>query len=193
MLWMIQALAAWLAIVLVYGLVLFQKSAAGHLPGVSIVAWIVTGIAIYGAAGITGKLAAAADVTEAVHIRDSIAADRISTIFLTLAVGLPLGLWRGFYGFMPSGYEDGFAHAIEFGLSSGFMWMLAFTLGSTAWGRWLISVRLWLPVTGRLPWRVVAFLDDAHRRGVLRQAGAVYQFRHAHLQDYLTANGRPNT
>jgi hypothetical protein len=31
----------------------------------------------------------------------------------------------------------------------------------------------------------MAFLEDAHRRGVLRQVGAVYQFRHAKLQQYL--------
>jgi hypothetical protein len=29
------------------------------------------------------------------------------------------------------------------------------------------------------------FLDDAHRVGLLRTAGAVYQFRHAELQDHL--------
>jgi hypothetical protein len=29
------------------------------------------------------------------------------------------------------------------------------------------------------------FLEDAHRRGVLRQAGALYQFRHASLHDRL--------
>jgi hypothetical protein len=29
------------------------------------------------------------------------------------------------------------------------------------------------------------FLADAHRRAVLRQVGAVYQFRHARLQDNL--------
>ena len=29
-------------------------------------------------------------------------------------------------------------------------------------------------------------LEDAYQRGVLRQAGAVYQFRHARLQDHLT-------
>jgi hypothetical protein len=37
----------------------------------------------------------------------------------------------------------------------------------------------------RLPWRLMRFLDDAHRRGILRQAGPVYQFRHARLQSYL--------
>lgn len=29
------------------------------------------------------------------------------------------------------------------------------------------------------------FLDDARTRGVLRTVGAVYQFRHATLQDHL--------
>ncbi|MEV0592861.1 hypothetical protein [Nonomuraea cavernae] len=29
------------------------------------------------------------------------------------------------------------------------------------------------------------FLDDAHRVGLLREVGAVYQFRHAKLQDRL--------
>jgi hypothetical protein len=45
--------------------------------------------------------------------------------------------------------------------------------------------RLWHAHCGRLPLRLMRFLDDAHRRGVLRQVGAVYQFRHARLQDRL--------
>ena len=32
---------------------------------------------------------------------------------------------------------------------------------------------------------LVGFLDDAHKRGVLRQAGAAYQFRHIDLQHRL--------
>ncbi|MFD8079211.1 NACHT domain-containing protein [Streptomyces sp. NPDC059718] len=60
------------------------------------------------------------------------------------------------------------------------------TISLSAWG-WLLTTRLWLCLTGRLPWRLMAFLDDAHRRGVLRQAGAVYQFRHARLQEQLAA------
>ncbi|MGW3820473.1 hypothetical protein [Streptomyces sp. NPDC005046] len=31
----------------------------------------------------------------------------------------------------------------------------------------------------------MAFLDDAHRLGLLRTVGPVYQFRHAELQDHL--------
>lgn len=54
----------------------------------------------------------------------------------------------------------------------------------TIWGRFLLA-RIWLSSRGQLPLKLMQFLDDAHRRGVLRQAGAVYQFRHARLQDRL--------
>lgn len=53
----------------------------------------------------------------------------------------------------------------------------------TAWGQWLICGRLLLPLAGKLPWRTRAFLRDAHERGVLRQSGAFYQFRHSLLQE----------
>ncbi|HEY3711568.1 MAG TPA: BTAD domain-containing putative transcriptional regulator [Amycolatopsis sp.] len=59
-------------------------------------------------------------------------------------------------------------------------------LVTRAWGNYFVN-HLWLAATGRLPWRLMHFLDDAHRRGVLRQAGGVYQFRHARLQERLAA------
>jgi len=49
------------------------------------------------------------------------------------------------------------------------------------------SARLWLAISRRLPWQVMAFLADAHAIGVLRQAGAAYQFRHGLLQQQLSA------
>jgi transcriptional regulator with XRE-family HTH domain len=78
-----------------------------------------------------------------------------------------------------------------FGLALGFVGGigggLGYALSLTAWGQWVVFARVWLPLTGRLPFAVTAFLDDAYRRGVLRRAGAVYQFRHARLQDHLAA------
>ncbi|MEV0697461.1 helix-turn-helix domain-containing protein [Saccharopolyspora sp. NPDC050389] len=62
---------------------------------------------------------------------------------------------------------------------------IAYTAAFTAWGQWVLLARVWLPLTGRLPWPMIAFLEDAYQRGVLRQAGAVYQFRHARLQAHL--------
>ena len=36
------------------------------------------------------------------------------------------------------------------------------------------------------------FLDDAHRLGLLRTVGPIYQFRHAELHDHLAATYRPH-
>jgi hypothetical protein len=85
---------------------------------------------------------------------------------------------------LPSGLVSWLAGGLTFGLTFGLVVGLVTGFGSTCWGRFAI-VRVWLAVRGRLPLRLVAFLDDAHRRGVLRQAGAIYQFRHARLQDHL--------
>jgi hypothetical protein len=43
----------------------------------------------------------------------------------------------------------------------------------------------WHTRRGRLPRDLARFLDDAHRLGLLRAVGTVYQFRHAELQDHL--------
>ena len=52
-------------------------------------------------------------------------------------------------------------------------------------GRRIAIARVWLALRHRLPWPLMDFLADAHQRGVLRQAGAVYQFRHIELQHRL--------
>ncbi|MEU5896485.1 NACHT domain-containing protein [Streptomyces venezuelae] len=62
-------------------------------------------------------------------------------------------------------------------------------LALTAWGQ-LAVARIWLALTGRLPWRLMTFLDEAHRRGVLRQSGAHYEFRHLRMQQRLAAGAQ---
>ena len=64
---------------------------------------------------------------------------------------------------------------------------VGFLLLAGAWGRWFILVRFWLCLRRQVPWRVGTFLEDAHRRGALRQSGAVYQFRHVRIQHHLAA------
>ncbi|MBW1600167.1 AAA family ATPase [Streptomyces sp. JJ38] len=61
---------------------------------------------------------------------------------------------------------------------------LMYGVAVSAWGRYTVA-RLWLAAGGRLPRRLMAFLRDAHRRGVLRQTGGFYQFRHIELRDRL--------
>jgi hypothetical protein len=70
-------------------------------------------------------------------------------------------------------------YGVTFGLAAGTAGVI-----SRAWGS-LCLARIWLALRGHLPWRLMRFLNDAHRRGVLRQSGAVYQFRHATLRDHL--------
>jgi hypothetical protein len=53
-----------------------------------------------------------------------------------------------------------------------------------AWPSYLLTVG-WLGFGHRLPRSLMGFLADAHQRGVLRQVGAVYQFRHIDLQHRL--------
>jgi len=65
--------------------------------------------------------------------------------------------------------------------------LMGFT--ESAWG-WFVLTRCWLVLRGRLPWHLMAFLADAHRREVLRRAGASYQFRHVELQHHLAARPR---
>ncbi|MCE7000242.1 helix-turn-helix domain-containing protein [Saccharothrix sp. S26] len=82
---------------------------------------------------------------------------------------------------------------VVLGLVGGFGGGFGYVISMTAWGQWVVFARFWLPLTGRLPWAVHAFLDDAYRRGVLRRAGAVHQFRHARLQDHLAEGHRDPT
>jgi hypothetical protein len=79
------------------------------------------------------------------------------------------------------------AASLAVGLASGLAVGLAgLTGGSRAWLCCVVAAR-WLAVTGRLPWRLMDFLDDAYRLGLLRTVGPAYQFRHAELQDHLAS------
>ena len=50
-------------------------------------------------------------------------------------------------------------------------------------GRRLVHIRQLKPMALTMPG--CCYLVDAHKRGILRQAGAVYQFRHIELQHRL--------
>ena len=56
--------------------------------------------------------------------------------------------------------------------------------GERAWIVYSVTVG-YAACRGDLPWRLMPFLDDAHRLGLLRAVGPVYQFRHAEFQDHL--------
>jgi NACHT domain len=90
---------------------------------------------------------------------------------LGLSIGLPIGFLIG----PTAGLIAGVALWLVFGP------MFVFT---TASGGYFIAV-LVLRARRKIPARPMRFFEDAHRAGLLRQAGSVYQFRHAELHDYL--------
>lgn len=139
---------------------------------------LVAGIA----AGLHRWLGAPVDVTRSLSPSASLATDRSTALARALLIYLAAVLVGGALPrllALPDAATIG-AYAL---IPTGVV-----TAALSAWGR-LGVARLWLCARGMLPWRLMAFLDEAHRLGVLRQAGAVYQFRHARLQERLALSG----
>jgi hypothetical protein len=76
--------------------------------------------------------------------------------------------------------------------AAGIIGMVVAIVGGAhhAWLAYLIAITI-LALRGELPLRLLAFLDDAHRLGLLRNVGPIYQFRHADLQDHLARSPSP--
>jgi len=104
-----------------------------------------------------------------------------------IAFGRPGGVAYGLAAVVAGGLVFPHARTLSGGLLIGAVFGIATGLAiflSRAWGSFILT-RAWLAMRGKTPLRLMRFLADAHRRAVLRQAGAVYQFRHARLQDNL--------
>jgi hypothetical protein len=71
---------------------------------------------------------------------------------------------------------------VVIGLAAG---LVAWLVYPQSWSSFLAFAQL--AVSDRTPVRLMRFLEDARRCGVLRTVGPVYQFRHARLQDRLAA------
>ncbi|MCF3132448.1 NACHT domain-containing protein [Streptomyces olivochromogenes] len=118
-----------------------------------------------------------------------LARDRRTFCVLTVAGGLAGALASVLatllelgFGVDPAGLAGRFLFGLVFGIPVG----LLIGLARSVWVDFLVA-RIRLALLGHLPWRFMTFLADAHeRRGVLRQVGAVYQFRHIDLQRHLT-------
>jgi hypothetical protein len=74
------------------------------------------------------------------------------------------------------------------GVVAGITIGILFAVGIHGQGKWLLICRIWLPLTGKLPWSVIGFIEDAHRQQVLRQSGGAYQFRHDLLREAIVKN-----
>jgi len=147
----------------------------------SFIVLIATGaVGITLVAGITSKpgfLAEATDPAESLQ-RDRSAAVQIilaAALLAGISGSLVLGTKHGSIGFV-----EGFFGGAAIGISGG----LLFSIWQTSWLAYL-TARAWLTLRHQIPLGLPAFLADAHQRTVLRQEGALYQFRHLELQARL--------
>ena len=100
-----------------------------------------------------------------------------------IAIGVAIGLAAGLVGALTFGHAT-VLHGLGAGFVVGFAFGFGLSVRRTAWPSYMLA-RGWLAWHGNLPWPLMSFLTDAHQRGILRQAGAVYQFRHIELQHRL--------
>jgi hypothetical protein len=128
-----------------------------------------------------------------------LAADRATVLYAWLVGAIPGALTGAYLGFaFRAGHRSGFdslgilryptpllallgalSGCVLSGTGLGLM-----ALGASSWGRF-IWTRLWLAGHGCTPLKLMSFLEDAHKRGVLRQVNGYYEFRHRMLQHYL--------
>ena len=120
-------------------------------------------------------------------------ADRRASVIYGLVFGLASGLFFGFLGWFMflvqggtgfGGLFVGLASGLGFGLCVGFA--AAYAAGQVPQAK-LNELILAVPRPRRGRTHFQHLLEDALGRQVLRQAGTVYQFRHAAIQAYLAA------
>ncbi|MFH8369537.1 NACHT domain-containing protein [Streptomyces sp. NPDC018031] len=143
--------------------------------------FLVAAVATATGAVVGGLRSTTTDLTTAAGPRAVLARDRTSFLVVATAWGLAVGVSAGCAVGLEFGPARGLgvaaADLVAVGLAVGFL--------QTCWGRYTVA-RCRLALTGRLPWRLMTFLADAHEnRHLLRQSGAVYQFRHEALQRRL--------
>lgn len=148
----------------------------------------VVGLVVGGAFGLVMGLAVGLGALWVIPIASSPSAgaassyrvDLRSCIVSGLLTGLAGGLAAGLGAGLKFGPVFGLEAAIAFGLGSGLTILL---LASRAPSVKITELLLMLQGKGRV--RFMHLLEQAVSRQVLRQAGTVYQFRHAELQDLL--------
>ncbi|MBW6433663.1 hypothetical protein KZ829_07895 [Actinoplanes hulinensis] len=137
-----------------------------------------------------GRWLSVPDVTDpdqavAATFRSSLRSERETLLMTTLGAGFAVGAVTAavvaLFGGSPAiaAVLAGLPVTVLAAFGSGAPWV-AYT-----------AARSWLAARGRLPWRLTRFLEDAHRRQVLRQDGPAYRFRHERLRSYLSGDPPP--
>jgi GTPase SAR1 family protein len=153
----------------------------------ALVAAVIGGVAIGMLASLVGSAlfgftAVSDDLAYLTSPGTALARDRRATFGVmagpVITIGAMVGLLMGGGdGSLTEGLVDGLLVVLVLAVSIGL---------DQAWLPFVLT-RVTLAAQRQLPRRLMSFLADAHQRGVLRQDGAVYQFRHIELQRRLAA------
>jgi hypothetical protein len=147
---------------------------------IGLAAGLGTGLLVVCAVGFGG---APGDLARVTSPGAALARDRQAALLLWIVSGLLAGIAASLVtGLVGVGLGVGSGLGIGIGGALGGGGVVS--SGETAWPSYTLT-RGRLALRRRLPWSLMSFLADAHRRGALRQAGAVYQFRHIELQHRL--------
>jgi hypothetical protein len=185
---LVGALAGALVVGLAVGFVLGPMSWIGAMfnimPSLGLVSGSVGGFVgglVFGFLLILFRIESApSDLAVAVSPSALLTRDRKAALLFMLVTGLVAGLVTG----LPLGLVFGPKAGLVAGLVAGLGVGLWLSVIRAAWPSYTLA-RGWLASRRQLPWSLMSFLEDAHQRGVLRQVGAVYQFRHIELQRQL--------
>ncbi|MFI6999337.1 effector-associated domain EAD1-containing protein [Nocardia sp. NPDC050175] len=148
------------------GLVVVAVGTLTTSPRGSLTSWILIALAFAFFMSISYIPAAPTSIEKANSMVPMIRDNRVYNLFFIVSVSIAYSVMLSFVIGNMAGIVGGVAVGLIFGTATNM------------WGRWFIFCRCFLPITGSLPWRIVGFLTDAHQRGVLRQVGPAYQFRH---------------
>ncbi|WP_165960735.1 NACHT domain-containing protein [Actinocrispum wychmicini] len=144
-------------------------------PGQSIVV-IGDGVAAILVVGLTVPVQSAQALGPRALLRGEQATTALTVLLISPLIG-GLTAWL-----MPT---DGWAAASGIALIGG-LGVAVVAVTVSPWGRWVLT-KAALAVMRRFPLSALTFLEDAHRVGVLRQVGGVYQFRHSLLRERLAS------
>lgn len=114
-----------------------------------------------------------AEPTDMTSPRGVLRLDRSATLIYALVVSVPIGLLAMF--------------ASEFVILPTVGLLVGMLMAETRASMRYLAALSHFASRRELPWRLMRFMDDAHRRGVLRRVGGAYQFRHVLVQRRLAA------
>jgi NACHT domain len=138
--------------------------------------WIVfSSVSVLGLISLPGTFIGRSDTSGTVSPEESLHLDRQCDLIVTLSRQSVVGLATWMF--------CGTQIALAFLIYAVTATAVSISVGgqNSFASRSYMDARIWLAIQGQAPWRTMDFLADANRRGVLRQVGAAYQFRHARL------------